>query len=166
MPVGKNKVPMAKLREVLTKAGFQNARTYIASGNALVDSSLSSREIEVQIHDLIQSKIGPDLTVVVRSAGELQQLLDANPFGKDHDPKRIFYVSFASAPPAAKVKALLSADYGEEKVAVKKSGAYLYIPGNAARSKLSTNFLERQLCVSMTARNANTITRLIEMSDG
>jgi uncharacterized protein (DUF1697 family) len=40
MPTGKNKVPMAQLRDVLSKAGFFNVRTYIQSGNVLVDTHL------------------------------------------------------------------------------------------------------------------------------
>ena len=44
MPSGRNKVPMAQLREVLSEAGFENVRTYIQSGNALVDTMLPVRE--------------------------------------------------------------------------------------------------------------------------
>ena len=46
MPTGKNKVPMAQLREVLTQAGFENVRTYIQSGNVLLNTPLSAREVE------------------------------------------------------------------------------------------------------------------------
>ena len=46
MPSGKNKVPMAQLREVLMRGGFGNVRTYVQSGNVLVDSGLSAHESE------------------------------------------------------------------------------------------------------------------------
>ncbi len=62
MPTGKNKVPMALLREVLTKTGFKNVRTYIASGNALVESEFSQREIENRVHELIQKTL--DLSLI------------------------------------------------------------------------------------------------------
>ena len=38
---GAIQLPVAPLREALTKAGFKNATTYINSGNALVRSPLS-----------------------------------------------------------------------------------------------------------------------------
>jgi uncharacterized protein (DUF1697 family) len=164
MPVGKNKVPMARLREVLTKAKFKNARTYIASGNALVDSDLKARDVEKQVHDLIQKHIGPDLTVIVRNAKELQRLLDENPFGKGYPIDRVFFTSFAEYPPATKIKEILKEDFGEEELRITKRGLYMFIPGSAARSKLSVNFLERKLGVSMTARNFNTIMKLIAMA--
>lgn len=165
MPVGKNKVPMARLREVLTKAKFKNARTYIASGNALVDSELKARDVEKQVHDLIQKHIGPDLVVIVRSAKELQRLLDENPFGKSYAINRVFFTSFAEYPEAAKIKEALAADYGEEELRITRHGLYMFIPGSAARSKLSVSFLERRLGVSMTARNFNTVTKLVEMAN-
>ena len=38
MPIGRNRVPMADLRELLTDLGFDGVRTYIASGNAVFRS--------------------------------------------------------------------------------------------------------------------------------
>ncbi len=164
MPVGKNRVPMAVLREVLTDAGYLNVRTYIASGNALVDSNLKPREIEKHVHDLIKKHIGPDLTVVVRTGVELLKVLDGNPFTKGYDISRVFFTLFAAAPAAAGVKELTAQDFGDEEIVITKQAAYLYLPGNAARSKLTNAFLERKLGVTMTARNFNTITKLIELS--
>jgi len=40
MPVGKKKVPMAQLRQVLTDTGFKDIRTNIASGNVEFRSNL------------------------------------------------------------------------------------------------------------------------------
>ncbi|NLD34588.1 MAG: DUF1697 domain-containing protein [Clostridiales bacterium] len=38
MPTGKNKVPMARLREVMEAAGYGRVRTWIQSGNLLIDT--------------------------------------------------------------------------------------------------------------------------------
>lgn len=165
MPVGKNKVPMARLRDVLSRAGFKNVRTYIASGNALVDTDLSARETERRIHELIKKHIGPDLVVVARTGSQLQKVLDENPFKKGHDISRVFFVSFHQPPSAQHVKELLQHDFSPEKLVITKLAAYLYIPGSAARSRLSNNFLEKKLEISATTRNFNTLTKLIAMSD-
>lgn len=163
-PSGKNKVPMGELREVLARACFENVRTYIQSGNALVDTTLFAREVEEQVHELIKSLIGPELVVVARTRMELQRVLDDNPFKEGYDISRVFFVLFADSPPAHKVKELLAQDFGDEKLAVTEHAAYLYIPGAYGRGKLSNNYLEKKLGVSATMRNANTMRKLIEMS--
>lgn len=162
MPSGRNKVPMARLREVLTEGGFQNVRTYIQSGNALVVSELSPHEIERRVRDLINMNIGPDLVVIVRTGPELQKVLDDNPFKSNYDISRQFFVLFANMPPTEKVAELLGQDFGSERLAIKDAG-YLYIPGTYGRGKLSSNFLEKKLGVPATMRNFNTMSKLIEM---
>jgi len=164
MPSGKNKVPMVELREVLARAGFKNVRTYIQSGNVLVDTTLSAGEVEKRVHEHIRTQIGPELVVVVRTGAELQRVLDNNPFQKGYDISRVFFVSFAKAPPAQKVKELLAQDLSPEKLAIIKNAAYMYIPGTYGRGTLSNNFLEKKLGVSATMRNFNTMSKLIEMS--
>ena len=164
MPSGKNKVPMKQLREVLGKHGFENVRTYIASGNALVETDLSVRDIETKVHHLIKQHIGPDLTIIVRTGAQLQKILDENPFKKGHDISRVFFVSFAHKPASYKIDKLQEEDFGDCQLKCGENAAYMYIPGDASRSKLSNNFLEKKLDVSATMRNFNTMSKLIEMS--
>ncbi|MGE0267111.1 MAG: DUF1697 domain-containing protein [Candidatus Omnitrophota bacterium] len=164
MPVGKNKVPMARLREILADAGFRNVRTYIQSGNALVDTGLPPKEIEQRVHALIKKHIGAELTVVVRTGTQLQKVLDENPFDQNHDIARVFFVSFAGPPAAAKIKELCARDFSPEKLVITKNAGYMFIPGSSARSVLSNNFLEKKLGVSATTRNFNTMTRLVALS--
>jgi uncharacterized protein (DUF1697 family) len=164
MPTGKNKVPMAQLREELTKAGFGNVRTYIQSGNALIDTDLSAKEVETRVHNLIKKHIGADLAVMVRTATQLKKMLDENLFKSEHDISRVFFALFEKSPSAKKVKELLANDYSPEKLVITKNAAYMYIPGNYGRGILSGGFLEKKLDVPATMRNFNTISKLIEMS--
>ena len=46
---GKNRVPMAELRERLEADGFSNVRTYIASGNVILDSDRRPKWIRERI---------------------------------------------------------------------------------------------------------------------
>ncbi len=164
MPTGKNKVPMAQLREVLTSAGFGNVRTYIQSGNALVDSDLSAKEVETRVHDLIKEHIGADLAVMARTATQLKKMLDENPFKNGYDISRVFFVLFEKPPSAKKVKELLANDYSPEKLVIINNAACMYIPGTYGRGTLSGGFLEKKLDVAATMRNFNTTSKLIEMS--
>ncbi len=163
MPVGKNKVPMAQLRQILTDAGFENVRTYIASGNVILRSNLSASKLGQQVHDLIKKHIGPDLVVIVKTGSQLQKILDGNPL-KNDDMSRVFYTMFAMKPSVQKVKEFLSQDYSPEEIFFDNNVAYVYIPGNYTRSKLDNNSIEKKLGVSATTRNLNTMRKLIEMS--
>ena len=166
MPSGKNKVPMAQLREVLKRGGFGNVRTYVQSGNVLVDSGLSAQEIGKCVRELIKKHIGPDLAVVVRTGSELQKVLEENPFQQGYTISRVFFVVFAQIPTLEKVQELSAQDFGDEKLAFTRNrdAAYMYIPGPYGRGRLSNNFLEKKLGVSATMRNFNTMSRLVEMS--
>jgi uncharacterized protein (DUF1697 family) len=166
MPSGKNKVPMAQLREILAQAGFANVRTYIQSGNVLLDTDLSASETRNSIHDLIQEHIGPDLVVVVRLVAQLQRLLANNPFQEGYDLSRVFFVLFAHIPSADKVKELITQHFGDEQLALAEDAAYLYIPGAYGRGTLSNNFLEKKLSISATMRNFNTLSTLVERGKG
>ncbi|KDE71144.1 hypothetical protein FUSO6_02035 [Fusobacterium necrophorum DAB] len=46
-PTGKNRIPkMSYLAQILQEAGFQNVKTYIQSGNIILDTELSEKETE------------------------------------------------------------------------------------------------------------------------
>jgi uncharacterized protein (DUF1697 family) len=164
MPSGKNKVPMARLREVLEQAGFARVRTYIQSGNALVDTSLPAPVVAHTIRELIRDHIGPDLEVIVRTGDQLEEVLGANPFAGGYDLSRVFFVLFAEPPPASGARELESRDLSPEKLAFGNDTAYMYIPGPYGRGTLSNNFLEKALGVRATMRNFNTLQKLVALS--
>ncbi len=163
-PSGRNKLPMARFREALEKAGFAYVRTYIQSGNALVDTDLPAQTVEKIVRDLIRNEIGPDLIVLARTGAQLEEVLRENPFTEGYDISRVFFVSFAKTPPAEKVRELQSLALSPEKLVFGENIAYMYIPGAYGRGTLSGYFLEKKLGVSATMRNFNTMKRLAAMS--
>lgn len=162
-PAGKNRVPMEKLREALHQGGFPGARTWIQSGNVVLNTKLSPGETAEALRRLIRERIGPDLAVIVKTAEELSAVLSENPFA-GLTPDRVFYTQWNGALDLEKARAVQAVDFGEERLAITPRAAYLYIPGSAARSRLSNNFLERRLGISLTTRNRNTLRKLIEMA--
>jgi uncharacterized protein (DUF1697 family) len=164
MPSGKNKVSMALLRELLGDAGFARPRTYIQSGNALVDTDLSAPVVEKTVHDLIKNTLGPDLVVIARTGAQLEEALQGNPFSTGYDISRVFFVLFSQPPPEEKIRDLMSRDLTPEKLAFGNNTAFMYIPGPYGKGTLSNNFLEKQFGVKATMRNFNTLSRLATMS--
>jgi len=54
---------------------------------------------------------------------------------------------------------------GPEELRIEGRELYIYYPDGAGKSKLSNTLLERTLQTAGTARNWNTVTRLLEMAE-
>lgn len=157
MPTGKNKVPMAKLREVLTEASFKNVRTYIQSGNALVDSPLSESGVAKRVHDLILKHIGADLGVMVRTGTELAAVLKKNPFPKGA-PARVGVTFFTKPLPKDFMQGVSTT--GKEEVLVSGRELYVDYGDGMGSSKLKLPKIAKE----GTVRNMNTVAKLVELS--
>ena len=86
---GKNKVPMAELKALLTELGFQDVRTYIQSGNAIVRSELTAESIARKIERALPTRFKLDtelIRVLVLSRAELEAVIAARPKGFGNKP--------------------------------------------------------------------------------
>lgn len=164
MPGGKNSIKMAFLRHILEEAGFENVRTYIQSGNVVLQSALSPNEIRQKVYSVILEKNGSDLPVIVKTADDITWVLNGNPFGEGHDLSRVFFTLSNEAADKKREQELEHQDFGDEKIAFGGHAVYLYLPKDASRSRLSNNFVEKKLGITATTRNLNTLTRLVKMA--
>ena len=81
---GKNKVPMAPLRELLEKLGYSDVSTYIASGNAILRSDRPASEIKRTIEAALPKTFRLDselVAVAVLTRAQLQAVVDNKPKG-------------------------------------------------------------------------------------
>src|SRR5436190_1671734 len=86
---GRNKVPMAELRSVLEDLGFENVSTYIASGNAFLDSDLSGAKVAAKIEEALPKrfKLHSELVRIgVLSRAELEAVVKRRPKGFGDEP--------------------------------------------------------------------------------
>ena len=164
MPSGKNKVPMAQLRDALTLSGFENVRTWIQSGNVLLRTHLDRYTLRVRVQKVIRDGIGPDLGIIVKTASELQTVIEENPFIGQVDRSRIFFSLFNDIPEKQKIDTLLEQDFSPGWLLITSHAAYMFIPGVYGRGRLSNQFLEKKLKITATMRNFNTLSKLIELS--
>ncbi len=163
---GKNKLPMATLKEILHGIGCDNVQTYIQSGNALLESKTrSSRDLANRIEQAIQEATGIDTFVLLLKAKELKDALDANPFPQaDKDPKSIHFLFLAKNPKAPDLGRLDDLQGKTEKYQLLNRVFYLFAPDGIARSKLAVK-AESVLGVCATGRNLNTVHKLVDMID-
>ncbi len=162
MPYGRNKTPMAVLREVLTRAGYGRVETYIQSGNVVLDTDQTPEVLAISVRRLIREEMGPDLAVIVRDAGLLRAALADNPW-PDLPEERIFHTFFGGKVPPDRCRAMLDTDYAPERLHINGDHACSFIPGSAARALLTNAFLERRSGLEATTRNVNTTRRLVEL---
>ena len=85
-----------KLRGVFLELGFENVKTVISSGNVIFESpSRSIRKLEESIEKALPEQLGFRSTTIIRSQGQIQKLVDKNPFqGRGHSQKSSLNVTF------------------------------------------------------------------------
>lgn len=86
---GKNKVPMAALRELLEGLGYSDVATYIASGNAILSSDRPPADIKREIEEALPKAFRLDselISVLVLSRAQLRAVVDKKPKGFGEQP--------------------------------------------------------------------------------
>jgi uncharacterized protein (DUF1697 family) len=162
---GHNKVPMAGLRTALGDLGYADVATFLQSGNAVFSSDLPPAAVERDIAAAVADKLQVSCQVLVRTGAELAAAVSGIPLdGEPENPSR-FFVAFLSAEPAAsKVAEVAGLSFGPDRLWLRGREAYLWCPNGAADTKLTGSLLERRLGVAATARNWNTVTKLVTMT--
>ncbi len=163
-PVGQNRIPkMAYLVEILTEAGLENVKTYIQSGNIVFETDLADNAICTLIHDTIKEKIGADLSVVLKEQSQLTTAIIENPFDERYDASRVHLVFTNDQFSQDKLADLLETDFDDEILREGSECLYLYLPREAKKKRLNTNYLEKQLHITATMRKLRSISRLSQM---
>lgn len=163
-PTGQNRIPkMSYLVEILEEVGFKEVKTYIQSGNVVLKTEHSDEDVKRIVHDVIRDKIGADLAVIIKNPQQLENAAAEQPFDDSFDVSRIHLVFTNDVIPQDKLNPLLQEDFGDEKIAQGSECLYLYLPHEAKKKRLYTNYLEKRLGSIMTARKLSVVERLIGM---
>ncbi|GGP35576.1 DUF1697 domain-containing protein [Streptomyces abikoensis] len=166
---GKKRVPMQTLRELLAGMGCESVRTHLNSGNAVfthsADDGADEATLAARLEEAIERELGFSVTCLVREAGEIRRVVDANPFaGQEVDPAR-FVVTFLAGPAdPATVADLDPAEYAPEAFALGEREVYAHYANGIRDSRLAKVLTERRLGTAGTGRNWNTVTRLADMA--
>jgi uncharacterized protein (DUF1697 family) len=154
---GTGKLPMSVLKDLCERAGCTSVRTYIASGNVVFRSTKSEARIKAALEAHLLDYAGKPVRVLVRTQTEMAAMLEANPFKKTA-PNRTMAI-FLDAPPAADT---IDGATGrrDEEIALGVREVYVHYGDGMASSKLKIKAAE-----TGTARNMNTIAKLIAIAD-
>ncbi len=166
---GKNKVPMAPLRELLVELGYSNVSTYIASGNVILQSRRAPDGIKRQIETALPKRFHLDselIAVRVVTHAELRSVVDRRPRGFGEQPgtyhsDAIFLIGIDAA------TAMLVFDPHPEVDRVWPGDGVIYSQRlSAQRTKSRLNkAITTPLYKSMTIRSWQTTLALLERMD-
>jgi uncharacterized protein (DUF1697 family) len=153
---GTGKLPMTDLARMCIDAGFQNVRTYIASGNVVFHSRMPARQAKGALEQRLKSYSGKPVGVVIRTADELAAVLEANPFKNAH-PSKAVAIFLDSPPPADALN--YAVGRGQEEMQLGAREIFLHYADGIGPSKLRIPAAR-----DGTMRNMNTIAKLVAIA--
>jgi len=163
--VKRNRIAMADLRRILGELGYADIATHLQSGNAVFTCDRPADELEQEIADALAVHADLKCAVMVRTGDELAAVQAANPLGREPDNPSRYFVTFLAARPDATAAADFSAlDLSPDQAWIIGREAFMWCPNGAGDTRLSSAFLEKRLGVPGTARNWNTVNRLVELT--
>lgn len=162
---GKNKVPMADLKNCLVQLGFIDVITYIASGNVILKSTQSAERVKSQIEKALPAKFKLDselIKVLVLTPNQLEAIIAKKPkdFG-DYPEKYYSDVIFLLDIGADEALKVFDPRAGVDMIWQGDSVIYSQrLSTKRTQSRLSKIAMS-PLYKSMTIRSWNTTTKLL-----
>jgi len=162
---GRNALSMKELVFLLEDLGCRNIKTYIQSGNIILQSSKKASHLAERTGYEIERCHGFKPYVLLLKISEFEAAIAANPFPEaEADPKGLHFGFLDIAPAEPNLRELETLKTKSERFRLIDKVFYLHAPDGVGRSKLAANS-ERLLGVSMTDRNWRTISKIRDMAE-
>lgn len=154
---GSTTLAMADLKAICEAAAFARVRTYIASGNVVFVSALPERQVKAALEAGLRAHAGRAIGVAVRSSAEMAAVVADNPF-PDAPANRVAAIFLDEAVTPATLDRV-SGRADDEELSLGRREVYVhYGAAGMGRSKLKIPAAK-----AGTARNMNTVAKLVEM---
>jgi len=166
--VGGRKVAMADLQGMFETLGLGPARTLQAAGSVVFHADGDEADLETRLEAESLARLGLETSAFVRGPVEWAAALAANPFPDEAKaaPNRLLVTALKREADPDGAAALEAASANGERVAAAGRFAYIFYPSGAGTSKLTPRLIERRLGSPGTARNWNTMLKLMDLMDG
>jgi uncharacterized protein (DUF1697 family) len=165
---GHNRVKMDDLKVLFISLKLRDPQTYVQSGNIIFttderDLAKLTKILETAIH----KEFGFQSDAILRSAKDLREVIANNPFGKRKDihPGKLLVTFFSADPGEAARNQVRAIPCDPEEIFIDGREAYIYFPNGAGRSKLNWAVIPKTLKVQGTARNWNSVTKMLEIAE-
>jgi len=162
------RVKMDDLRTAYESLKLRDVQTYVQSGNVVFttderDAALLTKRLEKQIG----RALGFHADVIARTVSEMRAVVARNPFGKRRglEPSKLLVTFLAADPGEEAREKVRGIKTDPEELRIDGRELYVYFPEGIGRSKLPTSAIEKVLNTPATARNWNTVTKLLEIAE-
>lgn len=165
---GNKMIKMDALKIALEKIGFLNVRTYIQSGNVLINTNEENpAKIGFIIKQEIQKTFGHDVPIIVVSKTDLELCFKNNQFLKipEIDIKKLYVAFVSSVLKPENINDLKISNFKPDEAFIDSNRIFIKYEIGAGKTKLDQNYIEKKLNVIATIRNYNTVTNLLKMYD-
>jgi len=166
---GHNRIRMDALSEMYKALKLEDACSYVQSGNVIFRTKEKNPVgLAKKIQEEIRKKFGFAPQVMLRNSAEMRAVIAANPFPKQTatEPGKVLVTFLADEPPKDAQSTLdaLSKEHPEE-LCLKGCELFIYFPNGAGQSKLPWSQVEKLFKVPGTARNWNTVVKLLALAE-
>lgn len=165
--LGGRRLVMADFKRVLADAGYPDAQTVVATGNAVIDAKAADAALEAKVEAGLEKLLGGTTETFARDGAQMAAIVAGNPWPQmaEEDPGHLVVVFLRGGEAgAAEVAALQGKIVGRERVAAGPGCLYAAYPDAIGTSKLSAAMIERALKRRGTARNWNTVRKMAELT--
>ena len=166
---GHNSVKMADLTLLYKNLGFIDAMTYIQSGNVIFKgfNDLAAPEIALMIEKAILKRFNYIVPVMIRTVVEMRNFMSRNPFlsEENFDSSKMATILLYEKATEQQIQKVANIDYPPDKFKIAGKEIFIYCPNGFGRTKLYTNFFEKKMGITGTARNWKTITTILDIAE-
>jgi uncharacterized protein (DUF1697 family) len=160
---GQKVIKMDALKGIFESMQYQNVKTYIQSGNVIFQADEDQyNQLVKEIEDKLLRELGYEVTVIIRTLGELKEIINQNPYHVSElkqDEK--IYISFLSEKPTDEaVEVLQSFQNDIDDFRVQGREVYLLCRKGYGKTLFSNQFIEKKLGVNATTRNWNSVNKI------
>lgn len=163
--LGKRRVPMAKVVELVSGLGFGDVWTHVNSGNVVFTASSGRAAVEVAFEDALEREFGFEVTTFVRTAAELRRGLAVEPFTLR--PGDTYFVTFLKDRPSEAGAAALEALGNDfDTLVVDGRDVHWLMRGKSTETGLTTKAWDDIVGRHRsTSRNTTMLRRLVDKID-
>jgi uncharacterized protein (DUF1697 family) len=164
--VGGVVLKMDDFRLILDRLRFTGIRTYIQSGNAIVESGRTDiRRMERDIREEIVKEKALDAGVFVRTGEDVRRIASSHPFDTEGNAADLYVTVLGSLPDKEGVKELMGLEGSVERFKVRGDVVYSSYGLGYGKARFTNNELEKKLKTMGTTRNWRTMQKLLGMME-
>ncbi len=162
---GKNMIKMETLRATFESLGFTDVKSYINSGNLVFKTAKTDdAKLAKKVHDAIQAEFGFDISVMVRTMSEIEEIVAWHPFAGQFESHKDVHVFFLNDKLTNQQEVLLLAQGNENELfAINGRHVVCLLKIHITDSAVGKGFIDKKLKVAATGRNWRTVSMIAEM---